>query len=205
MAKKDTNPKDKLGVRKAPMHCVPCGVMMELGLAMMEGGRKYGTHNYRSMGVSAAVYYDAAQRHLMDWWEGEDIDPDSGLSHVTKAIACLAVLRDSMLMLNWEDDRPIRHPLGLNIQRLNGRAAEIVDKYPLCKEPYTEIGEKQNEETDDCIANRGWGAKFVCLCAKCKSERGDDVVSQVRESADRIAENSEAGRDDNNADGTTGD
>jgi hypothetical protein len=135
---KCTNPKDALGTKKVSMHAVPCGPLMELGLAMMEGGRKYGAHNYREMGVRASVYYDAALRHLMDWWEGEDIDPDSGVHHVVKAMACLFVVRDSMLMDNLEDDRPIRYPNGLDIVKFNEQATEIIKKYPDCKEPFTE-------------------------------------------------------------------
>ena len=124
---KASNPKDVIGVRKAPMSTVPAGVLAELGVAMLEGASKYGRHNYRAAGVRASVYYDAALRHLMAWWEGEDIDADSGLSHVTKAIAALTVLRDSMLAGNWNDDRP--PPIGIPFSFLNDKAAKILDRY----------------------------------------------------------------------------
>lgn len=149
MMNKDTNPKNALGVKKVPMHTVPCAVLMEMGLGMLEGGRKYGTHNYRSMGVLASVYYDGAMRHLMDWWEGEDVDPDSGLSHITKALTCLCVLRDSMIMGNWKDDRPIRLPKGLDILTLNEKAAEIIKKYPECKAPFTQFGTAAHKKLED--------------------------------------------------------
>jgi hypothetical protein len=105
---KDTNPKDAVGTRKAPMSTVPGNVLAEMGVAMLEGATKYGRHNYRAAGVRASVYYDAAMRHLIAWWEGEDIDPDSGMSHITKLLACMAVLRDAMHQEMWEDDRPPR-------------------------------------------------------------------------------------------------
>lgn len=133
MSEKETNPKDAVGVRKAPLSTVPAGVLMEIGLAMLEGARKYGRHNYRVTGVRASVYYDAALRHLMDWWEGTDIDPDSGLSHVTKALACLTVLRDAEINGMLEDDRPPGQPL--HLAYLNKRAAELIDKYPDAKAP----------------------------------------------------------------------
>ena len=136
--KKPTNPKDVLGIAKVPMHCVPARVLMELGLAMAEGGRKYGTYNYRNMGVRSSVYYDAAVRHLMDWWEGTDIDPDSGLHHVTKAIASLVVLRDGMLMENIFDDRPIQLPNKLNLEELNQLSQDLIKKYPKCAKPFTQ-------------------------------------------------------------------
>lgn len=131
-----SNPKDRLGTKKVPLHCIPCGPLMELGLAMMEGGRKYGTHNYRVVGVRMSVYYDALMRHLMAWWEGEDIDPDSGVHHLVKAIACLFVVRDSMLMGNCVDDRPIEYPNNLELQKFNEQVANIIEKYPDCKEPF---------------------------------------------------------------------
>ena len=137
--KKETNPKDSLGIKKVSIHCVPIQVLSEVGLAMLEGGRKYGSHNYRSAGVTASVYIDAVWRHLfLQFWEGEDVDKDSGLSHITKAIASLVVLRDSMLMGNWVDDRPIRHPNGPNTTKLNQQAADIIEKYKDCVTPFTE-------------------------------------------------------------------
>ena len=62
---KETNPKDAVGIKKAPMSTVSAAVIAELGLAMMEGARKYGRHNYRVSGIRMSVYYDAALRHLM--------------------------------------------------------------------------------------------------------------------------------------------
>ena len=136
---KDTNPKDAVGIKKVPISTVPCGPILLAGLAMLEGARKYGRHNYRAAGVRASVYYDAVVgRHLMPWWEGQDIDPDSGLNQIDKAIAGLIVLRDSMLSGNWVDDRPIRNPLDL--KEMNALAAKIVERYPDPEEPFTEVG-----------------------------------------------------------------
>lgn len=88
------------------MSLFPVNVLMEIAIALTEGARKYGRHNYRAIGVRASVYYDATLRHIFAWWSGEDIDPDSGLSHITKAIASLVVLRDAMINNKWTDDRP---------------------------------------------------------------------------------------------------
>jgi hypothetical protein len=160
---KDTNPKDAVGVRKVPISTVPCAVMLEVGLAMLEGARKYGRHNYRAAGVRASVYYDAVVgRHIMPWWEGQDIDPDSGLSHITKAIAALSVLRDSMISGNWIDDRPIRNTIPLG--ELNGKAAAIIDKYPDAKEPFTEIRRQQQQAEPNCEEC----GRFAGPCVQCK-------------------------------------
>ena len=138
MSEKPSNPKDSVGIKKVFFSVIPWGVVAELGLALLEGARKYGRHNYRAIGVRASVYYDATLRHLSDWWEGTDVDPDSGLNHVTKAIASLTVLRDAMINGNWEDDRPPRLPEGW-LQELNRKAAEVVEKYPNAATTYTEL------------------------------------------------------------------
>jgi hypothetical protein len=141
--KKFTNPKDAAGTAKVGVHFVPMSVVSEVGLAMLEGHRKgYGGHNYRAAGVRASVYVDAIWRHLFQqWWDlGEDIDEASELSHVTKAIACLVVLRDSMLQDNMVDDRPIRSLASMDT--LNSKAAILVAKYPNPVEPFTEKGMK---------------------------------------------------------------
>ncbi len=124
---KPTNPKDMIGVRKAPFSVVPMGVIAEVGVGMLEGTCKYGRHNYRAAGVRASVYFDATMRHMVSWWEGEDIDPDSQLSHVTKAIASLVVLRDSMLQDMCTDDRPPRSKKFY--PELNLLSAEIIDRH----------------------------------------------------------------------------
>ena len=127
MSEKLTNPKDIVGTLKAPMSTVSAPVMAEVGVAMLEGACKYGRHNYRAVGVRASVYYDATMRHLMSWWEGEDIDPDSGMSHVTKAITSLVVLRDAMIQGMVTDDRA---PMSANFYtELNKRAAEIIERH----------------------------------------------------------------------------
>jgi hypothetical protein len=124
---KDTNPKDAIGIRKAPLSTVPGNVIAEIGVAMLEGASKYGRHNYRVAGVRASVYYDAAMRHLIAWWEGEDEDLDSSMSHITKILACMTVLRDAMHQEVWTDDRPPRSkPF---YAELNGRAASILEKH----------------------------------------------------------------------------
>jgi len=122
-----TNPKDAIGARKAKFSTIPAGVMFDVGLAMLEGAVKYGRHNYRGVGVRSSVYYDAAMGHTADWWEGQDVDPDSGLHHITKAIASLVVLRDAILQDKLTDDRP---PCSKVFKRdFNAEAARLIDMH----------------------------------------------------------------------------
>lgn len=144
--KKDTNPKDSVGIKKVPFSVLPMPVVAEIGLALLEGARKYGRHNWRIAGVRASVYIDACFRHISQFWEGEDIDPDSGLSHITKAIAGLMVLRDSMKKGNWVDDRPPKI-MKKWVEELNKKAKDIIEKYPDAIKPYTE--RKNGEDSND--------------------------------------------------------
>lgn len=128
MTTKDSNPKDAIGSAKAGISCLPVRVLWHVGLAMLEGSVKYGKFNYRAVGVRASVYFDAAVgRHLFSWWEGQDIDPDSGMHHIDKAIAGLMVLRDSMLQGNWTDDRPPCKEV--DMAELNALASALIDQH----------------------------------------------------------------------------
>jgi len=128
---KGTNPKDAVGVRKWRHYSsVPQTVIWELGVAMLEGARKYGRHNYRVSGVRASVYVDAAKGHIDQWWEGEDKDPDTGLSHITKSIASLVVLRDAMINDMYVDDRPPKASLEALRDDLQDIVDDMFEKYP---------------------------------------------------------------------------
>jgi hypothetical protein len=131
---KESNPKDAVGVRKVPFSCLPWPVMAEVAAAMLEGARKYGRHNYRVIGVRYSVYFDAAMRHLSSAWEGEDIDPDSQINHLSKAIATLTVLRDAQIRDKCVDDRP-PGTLGF-VKALNAVSGELCERYPNAKDPF---------------------------------------------------------------------
>ena len=138
MTSKDSNPKDAVGITKAPVSTVPGTALHLLGLALMEGAVKYGRHNWRDAGIRYSVYYDAMMRHMSAWWEGEDIDPDSGLPHPVKAMACLAILVDAIVLKNGCDDRPPRLPEGWLVE-INERAKALLERYPNPPEPHTEL------------------------------------------------------------------
>lgn len=179
MNTKETNPKDICGIKKAPMSTVSAPVLAEVGVAMLEGGLKYGRHNYRAVGVRASVYYDATMRHLFAWWEGEDIDPDSGMPHIVKAITSLVVLRDAILHDKCEDDRPPSS--GEFYPALNAIAAELVDKYADRNPKHYTIADSsptnhENEftiEISDWIKNTG----VIPDCKLVQVEYNNGVIS----------------------------
>lgn len=89
------------------MSAVPQIALLSLGQAMQEGAEKYGVFNWRETRVDVSTYYNAAMRHWMLYFSGEDYDPKTGLHHLGYAMACAAVLLDADRMGVLEDDRPV--------------------------------------------------------------------------------------------------
>lgn len=105
---KATNPKDVVGSGKLPLHLWPMTATAMGSLGLLEGLLKYGRSNWRVSGVRASIYVDALFRHIAAWFEGDDIDPDSGLPHLAHALACLAILVDAQAAGKLVDDRQIK-------------------------------------------------------------------------------------------------
>lgn len=135
---KDSNPKDGCGAKKPPLSYIPRTVLYEVGNALFEGSRKYGAYNWRIAGVRASIYQDACGRHLDAWHEGQDLDPDSGIHHVSKAIAGLIVIRDAMICDKFVDDRPPSAPADW-MEKAQAQTDAIIERHPTSKAPYTQI------------------------------------------------------------------
>lgn len=103
----DGNPKTAAGALKTPLlSVIPSPPLIQVGEVMRLGRDKYGAFNWRDQPVTASTYIDAALRHLMSWWDGETIDPESGQSHLAHAAAGLFVIMDALATGNGTDDRP---------------------------------------------------------------------------------------------------
>lgn len=102
---KPTNPKDAIGSDKLPLHLWPETATLMGTLGLLDGALKYGRNNWRETGVRATIYIDAAKRHINAYAEGEDLDPDSGMPHLSHALACLAILVDAEAAGKLNDDR----------------------------------------------------------------------------------------------------
>jgi hypothetical protein len=101
----DGNPKTVYGMQKPAMSAVPPLVLLQLGGVMSLGARKYGRFNWRDKSVTASVYTDAINRHLLLWVDGEENDPESRCSHLAHIMACCAVLIDAAASGKLNDDR----------------------------------------------------------------------------------------------------
>lgn len=123
---KESNPKDEAAALdgRVPLSLFPDTARIAGAMAFLEGKEKYGRYNYRVVGVKSSVYVEALERHMTAWWNGEDIDEKSGLNHLWKAIACVAILIDAMETGMLTDDRPPRAPVQ---EMLEGLEETVID------------------------------------------------------------------------------
>lgn len=76
---------------KPDLSLIPRHAAEAIARALMYGEGKYGRNNYLR-GFKSYRLVAAALRHIFAWQSGEETDPESGLSHLDHAIACLAML-----------------------------------------------------------------------------------------------------------------
>jgi hypothetical protein len=91
---------------KAPLEYLLPSLWEEDARVHKHGADKYGIRNWRKDSILASTYNAAILRHFKAYFEdGENIDPDSGESHLTHIRACCAVMRDAEIHGTLIDDR----------------------------------------------------------------------------------------------------
>ena len=80
----------KFDQNKPSMSSIPKEAMWELGGALAYGAKKYGDGNYRN-GMLVSRQLSAAIRHIYQHLDGENNDPESGVTHLGHALASLAM------------------------------------------------------------------------------------------------------------------
>ena len=126
---KDTNPKTSAGDTKVPLHLFPSTAIAAGAMAFHEGSCKYGKQNWRVAGVRYSVYQAALLRHVMSAWEGETVDLESGIPHLAKALACIAILIDAQAAGTLTDDRCVKGGYEKLITTLTPQVIELSEKH----------------------------------------------------------------------------
>lgn len=93
-------------VQKPMMGLLPPKALLAISRVLTFGAAKYGPNNWHQV-ANRSRYYDALQRHLTQWWAGEDKDQDTGESHLAHAGCCLLFLLELEIRGMAEDDRPL--------------------------------------------------------------------------------------------------
>lgn len=81
----------KNDLNKPDLSLLPRQFLEGTALAFMHGEKKYGRYNYRN-GMDWHRIVGAAMRHIVAFNEGEDVDGESGVSHLAHAAASIAML-----------------------------------------------------------------------------------------------------------------
>jgi len=75
---------------KVRMDLLPVYPLKKVAEILTMGSQKYGDNNWRTgEPVKLSRHYAGVQRHLNAFWSGEDIDPESGQTHLAHAICGL--------------------------------------------------------------------------------------------------------------------
>ena len=89
---------------KNRLELIPTSGVEAAGRAFTFGATKYSAHNWAN-GFDWSRLIGAALRHITSFNNGEDKDPESGLSHVDHALACLMMLAAHETEKLGNDDR----------------------------------------------------------------------------------------------------
>lgn len=73
------------GVKIARYDLIPAGPLYELACLFGVGALKYDERNFEA-GYEWSKSFGAMQRHAWQFWNGEDVDPETGVSHLASVI-----------------------------------------------------------------------------------------------------------------------
>lgn len=111
----ESKSKGPLGVKhdqgKPQLSLIPRSALIAEAHVMGFGAEKYGRDNWKH-GLHYTRLIDAALRHILAYNDGEDNDPETGLSHLAHARCCLGMLIDTPGQ--WDDRQHLAHPRTVN-------------------------------------------------------------------------------------------
>jgi len=103
----DPNQAARFDNGKPRIELVPTEIIEEMAKVFTYGAQKYDDWNW-SKGFPWLQPYASMMRHLMAWHEGEDVDPESGLHHLSHAACNMAMLLHYIKHGIGEDSRLVR-------------------------------------------------------------------------------------------------
>ena len=93
------------GKKLARFDLLPSDAVWALAEHFGKGSLKYSDRNWE-LGTDYSLNFAAAQRHLWQWWSGENIDIETGSSHLIAAMWHMAALYHCLTTHPELDDRP---------------------------------------------------------------------------------------------------
>ena len=90
---------------KLRMDLLPPDALEALARILTDGAIKYSSRNWE-LGMEWSRPYAALQRHILAWWGGQDVDPESGHPHLWHVLTNAVFLTSYQIREIGEDDRP---------------------------------------------------------------------------------------------------
>lgn len=132
------------GKKSSRMDLIPSRALMTAAKVYGFGAEKYSDNNWRS-GYDWSLSYAALQRHLGQFWDGQDLDEESGLPHLAHAAFHVFALLTFMEEHPEFDDR--YHSPNKTIQTISTLQGDSWDFTP--EPPRIKDGEWANLTGDD--------------------------------------------------------
>ena len=93
--------------KKPKMNLLPPKAIVEVAKVLTFGAQKYGPENWKELEDLQNRYLAGALRHIFAHMDGEQLDPETGLSHMAHALCCLLFkLEIELENAKIEEERP---------------------------------------------------------------------------------------------------
>ncbi len=83
---------EKHDTEKLRYYLIPTRALAEVVEVLGFGAKKYSDNGWLKVTTPRRRYFAAAMRHLWAWWRGEELDAESGFSHLAHAGASILFL-----------------------------------------------------------------------------------------------------------------
>lgn len=93
---------------KPRLELLPPELLLGVADILTFGAQKYSDRNWE-LGMNWSRVFGALMRHMWAWWRGENVDSETGKSHLWHAGCCIAFLIAYEQRQVGQDDRPT-HP-----------------------------------------------------------------------------------------------
>ena len=96
----------KYDSEKPKLHLLPPKAITEVGKVLTFGAAKYDPENWKKVPDLQNRYTSAALRHIFAHMDGEELDPETNLSHLAHAMCCLLFKLEIELEERAKKERP---------------------------------------------------------------------------------------------------
>ena len=91
---------------KPKMNLLPPKAVMEVAKVLTFGAEKYDVENWRKLEDLQNRYTAGALRHIFAHMDGEELDPETNLSHLAHAMCCLLFKLEIELEERLKEEEP---------------------------------------------------------------------------------------------------